>query len=220
MSTFGRAVFISLLLAAPHVSAQDTKKTEGPCSPIVENQGGTTNVKIECGLNLSPRELARRNISAMLQSLRSLGYTQAYYFMPSLERFAKAPTPANWSLVEAELQRTQKALQTTIDASITYFGTIKFGNLQGAQLAQLLADRAILLSGIGDAARSVQRNSADLAALNQVHLVTSTQIVPPQDLPTWMTQYRTLMSQLTKKIEDLERSLDALELAKDETTKK
>jgi hypothetical protein len=130
--------------------------------------------------------------------------------MPFLARYESDPTPENWELVKVELVRTEKALQATIDASVTYFGTIEYADQKGAELAQLLSSRSVLLSKIGSDAKIVIKTRAELETITNKNLSPAT---PPQNLGLWMDQYQGLMRQLIQKITEFEKSLDALELA-------
>lgn len=208
----------AVLSLCASASGQDAK-TSGNCAPVVINQGGSTNITLVCGDKVSQRDAAKKNVAALLYKLRSLGLTQAYYFMPALDRYATEPTDTNWKLVQVELDRTWNMLQAAIDASLVYAGTIKasvedppsrdINKVLGARLPALAELRSLPNRQASEgAARNVEaqanllRTKITKDALNQD--------VAPKELDVWMTQYRQLMQALRNQILELERQLDEL----------
>jgi hypothetical protein len=175
-------IFAAVSLAHfPASIAQQT--TTGYCSPAIENVTG--NVVTNCYTTVAAlRKSVTDSLSDAIAAIQRLLTTQQYYMFPSLDVYAKNPSPETWKAAKHDIDLTARRVATATDAAIDYDASLKpqLGpNLSG--LHNALRTRGGLLSQLPS-----EPPTADY-------------------LKDWISQYRDQVAKLQKELSALQTQL-------------
>lgn len=187
-------------------SPSQTNTTHGQCSPIViAGTSAVASIKIDCTNSLSKKEIAKRNLSEMITSLRRLMHTQNLYFMPSLDDYARDPSPLHWEIVVSDLDRTQNALNAAIDTTIRYLDDPKLDITETTHLLRQRNSALIELKQLHEKAKS------ESGAAKIETSVFSRRQSPQDKFTGWVLNYRELLNRLRKELSVIETKMDQLD---------
>jgi len=202
------SVATCLALAPAGACIAQTAKTEGHCSPVIQNQSGQTQVTIVCGDKKTQQETAEQNIETLYEAVNKLRNAQNLYLMPALDDYQKNPTEENWTLVKREVSRTFQMVDATIEATINYLGTLKKDNAIVGDIPGLLRSRTGALAVLQSGRTEIGVSAAYVAQSQQKLIdVRRDRPISPEEISKWASQYRQLMDRLEGEVARLRRAL-------------